>query len=68
MDYMGALKPALGVTEKKNFLPMQPGDVPATSADTSELEKWVGFQPDTPVVDGVQKFADWYLVHYKKND
>jgi UDP-glucuronate 4-epimerase len=47
---------------------MQPGDVPATSADTSELGKWVGFQPDTPVVDGVQKFADWYLTYYQKND
>jgi UDP-glucuronate 4-epimerase len=68
MDYIGALESALGVTAKKNFLPMQPGDVPATSADTSELGKWVGFQPDTPVVDGVQKFADWYLSHYEKKN
>ena len=68
MDYIGALETALGVTSRKNFMPMQPGDVPATSADTSELGKWVGFQPDTPVVDGVQKFADWYLAYYKKND
>jgi len=68
LDYIGALETALGVTARKNFLPMQPGDVPATSADTSELGKWVGFQPDTAVVDGVQKFADWYLTHYKKND
>jgi UDP-glucuronate 4-epimerase len=68
MDSIGALETALGVTARKNFMPMQPGDVPATSADTSELEKWVGFQPDTPVVDGVQKFADWYLAYYQKND
>jgi UDP-glucuronate 4-epimerase len=68
MDYIGALEMALGVTARKNFMPMQPGDVPATSADTSELGKWVGFQPDTPVVDGVQKFADWYLAYYQKND
>jgi len=68
MDYIGALETALGVTARKNFMPMQPGDVPATSADTSELGKWVGFQPDTPVVDGVQKFADWYLAYYQKND
>jgi len=67
MDYIGALETALGVTARKNFMPMQPGDVPATSADTSELGKWVGFQPDTPVVDGVQKFADWYLAYYQKN-
>jgi UDP-glucuronate 4-epimerase len=68
MDYIAALEMALGVTAKKNFLPMQPGDVPATSADTSELRKWVGFQPDTPVTVGGQKFADWYLAHFEKND
>ena len=67
MDYIGALESALGVTAKKNFLPMQLGDVPATSADTSELGKWVGFQPDTKVAAGVQKFADWYLTYYQKN-
>ena len=68
MDYIEALEAALGVTAEKSFMPMQPGDVPATSADTSELEKWVGFQPDTPVTVGVQKFADWYLAYYKKNN
>ena len=68
MDYIGALESALGVTAKKNFLPMQPGDVPATSADTSELGRWVGFQPDTKVTVGVQKFADWYLSHYAKKN
>jgi UDP-glucuronate 4-epimerase len=67
MDYIGALEWALGVKARKNFLPMQPGDVPATSADTIELAKWVGFQPHTPVIDGVQKFADWYLAYYGKN-
>ncbi|MDB9891192.1 NAD-dependent epimerase [Alphaproteobacteria bacterium] len=68
MDYIAALETAFGVTAKKNFLPMQPGDVPATSADTSELGKWVGFQPDTPVTVGGQKFADWYLAYFNKND
>jgi UDP-glucuronate 4-epimerase len=68
MDYIAALETALGVTAKKNFLPMQPGDVPATSADTSELGKWVGFQPGTPVTVGGQKFADWYLAYFEKND
>jgi UDP-glucuronate 4-epimerase len=68
MDYIGALESALGVTAKKNFLPMQPGDLPATSADTSELGKWVGFQPDTVVNFGVQKFAEWYLAYYHEND
>ena len=68
MDYIEALERALGVSARKNFMPMQPGDVPATLADTSEIWKWTGFQPHTPVVDGVQKFADWYLAYYQKND
>ncbi|MDC3234747.1 NAD-dependent epimerase [Candidatus Puniceispirillum sp.] len=68
MDYIGALETALGVTAEKNFMPMQPGDVPATSADTSDLAKWVGFQPNTPVADGVKRFADWYLAYYRKKD
>ena len=68
MDYIGALESALGVTAEKNFLPMQRGDVPATSANTSELGKWVGFRPDTNVAVGVQKFAEWYLNHYVKKN
>ena len=66
MDYIAALEAALGITAKKNFLPMQPGDVPATSADSSKLGKWVGFKPDTAVAVGVQKFAEWYLNYYAK--
>jgi UDP-glucuronate 4-epimerase len=64
MDYIAALEKAIGREAQKNFLPMQPGDVPATSADTSELHKWVGFKPDTPVEVGVQRFYDWYRGHY----
>ncbi|WP_041860906.1 NAD-dependent epimerase [Candidatus Puniceispirillum marinum] len=67
MDYIGALESALGIEAKKNFMPMQPGDVPATSADTTELGKWVGFQPDTAVRDGVQYFVEWYLGYYGRN-
>jgi len=61
LDYIGAIEKALGKTAIKNFLPMQPGDVPATSADTSELEKWVGFKPSTQVEEGVRRFVEWYL-------
>lgn len=64
MDYIRALEKAMGIEAKKNFLPMQPGDVPATSADTSELDAWVGFKPNTPVTVGVGRFAEWYLNHY----
>lgn len=64
MDYIHALESAIGKEAKKNFLPMQPGDVPATNADTSELDRWAGFKPNTPVQVGVQRFFDWYRKHY----
>jgi UDP-glucuronate 4-epimerase len=64
MDYIHALESAIGKEAKKNFLPMQPGDVPATNANTSELDAWVGFKPDTPVQLGVERFYDWYRGQY----
>jgi UDP-glucuronate 4-epimerase len=64
MAYISALEKALGITARKNMLPMQPGDVRATSADTSELEKWVAFHPGTPVEVGVARFVEWYRKHY----
>ncbi len=65
MDYIKAIETSLGIEAKKNFLPLQSGDVPATSADTSELERWVGFKPNTPVEMGVKRFVDWYRDFYK---
>lgn len=64
MDYIHALEKALGREALKNFMPMQPGDVPATSADTSRLGEWVGFRPDTPVEVGVHNFVAWYKTYY----
>jgi len=64
IDYIGALEKALDVKATKNFLPIQPGDVPVTSADTTELGKWVKFIPDTAVDIGVQRFVDWYRSYY----
>ncbi len=64
MDYIAAIEDALGIKSKKNFLPMQPGDVCATSADTSSLEEWIGFKPGTPVKEGVSKFVNWYRDFY----
>lgn len=64
MDYIHALEQAIGREAKKNFLPMQPGDVEATHADTSELAAWVGFRPGTPVQEGVARFYRWYSAHY----
>jgi UDP-glucuronate 4-epimerase len=63
-DYIQALEEALGRKAARNLLPMQPGDVPATSADTSELDAWVGFKPATPVREGVRRFVQWYREYY----
>lgn len=64
MEYISALESALGIEAKKNYLPMQPGDVPATAANTDELDKWIGFKPDTSVTEGVARFAQWYRDFY----
>jgi UDP-glucuronate 4-epimerase len=64
MAYIEAVEQALGVTAEKELLPMQQGDVPATAADTSALEAWVGFKPNTPVQEGVARFVAWYRQFY----
>ena len=64
MDYIRAVEQALGVTAEKELLPMQPGDVQATAADTSALEAWVNFKPYTPVKEGVTRFVTWYRQFY----
>ena len=65
MDYISALEQALGIEANKNFMEMQPGDVLKTSADTSRLNEWVGFKPDTPVSAGVKNFVDWFRTFYQ---
>ena len=65
MDYIAALEKALDIKAKKEFLPMQAGDVKATSADTTLLEEWTSFKPNTPISEGIQKFVDWYRNFYK---
>ena len=64
MAYIEALEQALGKTATKNFLPLQDGDVPATHADTTELNRVTGFSPATPVVEGVRRFVDWYRSYH----
>ncbi len=68
MRYIEALESALGRTAQKNYLPLQPGDVPATSANTAELEAWVGFRPNTPVITGVARFVEWYRSYFLAKD
>ena len=65
MAYIEALETALGKKAQKNFLPIQPGDVPATCADTAALDDWVGFKPNTTVEVGVARFVEWYRNFYK---
>ena len=65
MDYITALEEALGVKAEKNMLPMQPGDVLETSAETQPLYDLVNFKPQTSVKDGVQQFVNWYREFYR---
>lgn len=65
MEYIRALELALGMTARKNMLPMQPGDVMDTSADTEELYRDIGFKPETSVEEGVKRFVDWYKAFYQ---
>ncbi|HCW97927.1 MULTISPECIES: NAD-dependent epimerase [Pantoea] len=64
IKYIEAIEKALGVTAKKNLLPMQPGDVLETSADTTALYKAIGFKPQTSVEEGVERFVSWYREFY----
>lgn len=65
MAYIEALEKALGITAKKNMLPMQPGDVLETSADTRALFEAIGFKPQTGVEEGIANFVSWYRSFYK---
>ena len=65
MDYIAALEGALQITARKQMLPIQPGDMHSTSADTRALQAWVGFSPAMPVATGVQHFVDWYRSFYR---
>ena len=65
MDFIGCIEQALGRTARKNFLPLQDGDVPATCADVDALRDWVGFAPSTDVASGVARFVQWYRGYYR---
>jgi UDP-glucuronate 4-epimerase len=67
MSFVEAIERALGREVKKNVLPLQDGDVPATFADVSELAHWTGFRPRTSVAEGVERFVAWYRAYYKDN-
>jgi UDP-glucuronate 4-epimerase len=60
LDFIEAIEKALGRKAVRNLLPMQAGDVEATYADVSALDRAVGFKPATPIDVGVQRFVEWY--------
>ncbi len=64
MDFIEAIEAATGRRARKNFMDMQPGDVPATWANTSLLEQLTGAVPQMPVHEGVQRFVEWYRSYY----
>jgi UDP-glucuronate 4-epimerase len=65
LEYLDSLEEALGRKAERRYLPMQPGDVEATFADTGALQKWTGFAPSTSIREGIKRFVDWYLDFYK---
>ena len=64
MHFIETLEEALGKKAILKMMDMQAGDVKETSADTSELNRWVNFKPNTPIKEGVKQFIDWYKNYY----
>jgi UDP-glucuronate 4-epimerase len=62
--YIEVLEDCLGRKATRNLLPLQPGDVPDTSADVTELARDTGYHPATPVEEGIRRFVDWYRSYY----
>ncbi|HEX5779974.1 MAG TPA: NAD-dependent epimerase/dehydratase family protein [Xanthobacteraceae bacterium] len=63
-DFIEAIEQAVGKKAKRNLLPMQPGDVPATFANSDLLERLTGYRPSTDIADGVEKFVTWYRGYF----
>lgn len=64
MQFIACIEKAVGREAKKNFLPIQPGDVPKTYADVDALVDDVGFKPSTPIEVGIPRFVEWYRSYY----
>jgi len=65
LDFIRVIEEGLGKKAKKEMLPMQPGDVPETSADIQKSRDMLGFNPKTSIKEGVGKFLTWYREYYK---
>jgi UDP-glucuronate 4-epimerase len=66
MDFVKAIEDVLGKKADRNYLPMQPGDVPATWANASLLAELTGYRPETPVAEGIAAFVHWFRDYYGK--
>jgi UDP-glucuronate 4-epimerase len=64
-EFISLLEKHMGVKAKKKLLPMQPGDVMITYADTTKTEKMLGYKPSVNLDEGLKKFAQWYMMYYK---
>jgi UDP-glucuronate 4-epimerase len=64
MKFIETIEDALGKKAIKKMMDMEPGDVKETSADTSELNRWVNFKPNTSIQEGVKRFVAWYKTYY----
>ena len=64
MRFIGVIEEKLGRQAKKEFMDLQPGDVPATFANIDDLYDAVGFKPETPIEVGIGRFIDWYRQYY----
>ena len=65
MDFIEAIEKELGMVAKKNMLPLQPGDVPATYANVEDLVSDLGYKPNTSIQEGIKNFIQWYREFYK---
>ena len=65
LKYIEAIENEVGLKAEKVMMPMQPGDVEKTIADTSNLENWIGFKPNTTIEKGIKEFVKWYKYFYK---
>jgi UDP-glucuronate 4-epimerase len=65
LEFISALEDALGVKAVMEMKPLQPGDVPDTYADVSDLDEQFNHRPSTPIREGVQRFAQWYRSHHR---
>jgi UDP-glucuronate 4-epimerase len=66
LEVVRLLEEAIGKKAKREFLPMQPGDVPATYANVDDLMREVDFKPATPITDGIGRFVDWYRDYHRR--